>query len=198
MSAVPGNHRWHSIQSTLKVNAATSNHSPLTPPIPWTTGKTHVDFIGALHPYQLIKSRREQPTLNGRNDHRIYDYLRVLFARVGTPHCLECAHRWAPKPQKPLSTKSSTYHHRPAILILAPIVSGRRGEYREHLEDALKAGFVRARIDGQIYDLPAEIQLDRNQRHTLKSSLIESLSNLIFAAVLQKRLKPRCVWERAA
>ena len=54
------------------------------------------------------------------------------------------------------------------ILILAPIVRGRRGEYREHLEDALKAGFVRARIDGQIYNLPAEIQLDRNQRHNIE------------------------------
>ena len=98
----------------------------------------------------------------------IYDYLRVLFARVGTPHCLECGAPVGTQTTEAIIDQIVNLPPQTRILILAPIVSGRRGEYRDDLEDALKAGFVRARIDGQIYDLPAEIQLDRNQRHNIE------------------------------
>ena len=132
--------------------------------------KPDVDFIGGLSPSISIdqKSAGNNPRSTVATITEIYDYLRVLFARVGTPHCLECGAPVGAQTTEAIIDQIINLPHRTRILILAPIVSGRRGEYREHLEDALKAGFVRARIDGQIYNLPAEIQLDRNQRHNIE------------------------------
>ena len=132
--------------------------------------KPDVDFIGGLSPSISIdqKSGGNNPRSTVATITEIYDYLRVLFARVGTPHCLACGAPVGAQTAEAIIDQIISLPPRTRILILAPIVSGRRGEYREHLEDALKAGFVRARIDGQIYDLPAEIQLDRNQRHNIE------------------------------
>ena len=132
--------------------------------------KPDVDFIGGLSPSISIdqKSGGNNPRSTVATITEIYDYLRVLFARVGTPHCLECGAPVGAQTTEAIIEQIVNLPPQTRILILAPIVSGRRGEYREHLEDALKAGFVRARIDGQIYDLPAEIQLDRNQRHNIE------------------------------
>ena len=132
--------------------------------------KPDVDFIGGLSPSISIdqKSGGNNPRSTVATITEIYDYLRVLFARVGTPHCLECGAPVGAQTTEAIIDQIVNLPPQTRILILAPIVSGRRGEYREHLEDALKAGFVRARIDGQIYDLPAEVQLDRNQRHNIE------------------------------
>ncbi|MCE2395773.1 excinuclease ABC subunit UvrA, partial [Candidatus Poribacteria bacterium] len=132
--------------------------------------KPDVDFIGGLSPSISIdqKSGGNNPRSTVATITEIYDYLRVLFARVGTPHCLECGAPVGAQTATAIIDQIVDLPQQTRILILAPIVSGRRGEYREHLEDALKAGFVRARIDGQIYNLPAEIQLDRNQRHNIE------------------------------
>ena len=132
--------------------------------------KPDVDFIGGLSPSISIdqKSGGNNPRSTVATITEIYDYLRVLFARVGTPHCLECGAPVGAQTATAIVDQIANLPQQTRILILAPIVSGRRGEYREHLEDALKAGFVRARIDGQIYNLPTEIQLDRNQRHNIE------------------------------
>ena len=132
--------------------------------------KPDVDFIGGLSPSISIdqKSGGNNPRSTVATITEIYDYLRVLFARVGTPHCLECGAPVGAQTTEAIIDQIVNLPPQTRILILAPIVRGRRGEYREHLEDALKAGFVRARIDGQIYNLPAEIQLDRNQRHNIE------------------------------
>ncbi len=132
--------------------------------------KPDVDFIGGLSPSISIdqKSGGNNPRSTVATITEIYDYLRVLFARVGTPHCLACGAPVGAQTTEAIIDQIVNLPPQTRILILAPIVSGRRGEYREHLEDALKAGFVRARIDGQIYALPAEVQLDRNQRHNIE------------------------------
>lgn len=132
--------------------------------------KPDVDFIGGLSPSISIdqKSGGNNPRSTVATITEIYDYLRVLFARVGTPHCLKCGAPVGAQTSEAIIDQIVNLPQRTRLLILAPIVSGRRGEYREHLEDALKAGFIRARIDGQIYDLPADIQLDRNQRHDIE------------------------------
>ena len=132
--------------------------------------KPDVDFIGGLSPSISIdqKSGGNNPRSTVATITEIYDYLRVLFARVGTPHCLKCGAPVGAQTATAIVDQIIDLPQESRIIILAPIVSGRRGEYREHLEDALKAGFVRARIDGQIYDLPADIQLDRNQRHNIE------------------------------
>ena len=132
--------------------------------------KPDVDFIGGLSPAISIdqKSGGNNPRSTVATITEIYDYLRVLFARVGTPHCLKCGAPVGAQTSEAIIDQIVNLPQQTRILILAPIVSGRRGEYRDDLEDALKAGFVRARIDGQIYDLPAGIQLDRNQRHNIE------------------------------
>ena len=132
--------------------------------------KPDVDFIGGLSPSISIdqKSAGNNPRSTVATITEIYDYFRVLFARVGTPHCLQCGRPVGVQTAEAIIDQIVNLPERTRILILAPIVSGRKGEYREDLADALKAGFVRARIDGQIYDLMDEIQLDRNQRHHIE------------------------------
>ena len=129
-----------------------------------------VDFIGGLSPSISIdqKSAGHNPRSTVATVTEIYDYMRVLFARVGTPHCLECGRPVGAQTGDAIVDQIVNLPERTRILVLAPIVSGRRGEYREDLTDARKAGFVRARIDGQIYELADEIQLDRNQRHDIE------------------------------
>ncbi|MBI1928611.1 excinuclease ABC subunit UvrA, partial [Candidatus Poribacteria bacterium] len=132
--------------------------------------KPDVDFIGGLSPAISIdqKSTGNNPRSTVATITEIYDYLRVLFARVGTPHCLQCGRPVGAQTAEAIIDQIVNLPEKTRILILAPIVSGRRGEYREDLADALKAGFVRARIDGQLYDLMEDIQLDRNQRHNIE------------------------------
>ena len=132
--------------------------------------KPDVDFIGGLSPSISIdqKSAGHNPRSTVATITEIYDYLRVLFARVGTLHCSECGRPVGVQTAEAIIDQIADLPERARILILAPIVSGRRGEYRDDLEDARKAGFIRARIDGQVYDLMEEIQLDRNQRHNIE------------------------------
>ncbi len=129
-----------------------------------------VDFIGGLSPSISIdqKSAGHNPRSTVATVTEVYDYMRVLFARVGTPHCLECGRPVGAQTGDAIVDQILNLPERTRILVLSPIVSGRRGEYREDLADARKAGFVRARIDGQIYELADEIQLDRNQRHDIE------------------------------
>ena len=145
-----------------------------------------VDFIGGLSPSISIdqKSTGHNPRSTVATVTEIYDYLRVLFARVGTPHCLECGRPVGAQTGDAIVDQIVGLPERTRILILAPIVSGRRGEYREDLADARKAGFVRARIDGQIYELEDEIQLDRNQRHNIELVV----DRLIIKADVQSRV----------
>ena len=132
--------------------------------------KPDVDFIGGLSPSISIdqKSAGNNPRSTVATITEIYDYLRVLFARVGVKHCLQCGRAVGAQTTEAIIDGIVTLPEQTRILILAPIVSGRKGEYREDLADALKAGFVRARIDGKVYDLMEEIQLDRNQRHDIE------------------------------
>ena len=132
--------------------------------------KPEVDFIGGLSPAISIdqKSAGNNPRSTVATITEIYDYLRVLFARVGVKHCLQCGRAVGVQTTEAIINGIANLPEQTRILVLAPIVSGRKGEYREDLADALKAGFVRARIDGKVYDLMDEIQLDRNQRHDIE------------------------------
>ena len=132
--------------------------------------KPDVDFIGGLSPSISIdqKSAGNNPRSTVATITEIYDYLRVLFARVGVKHCLQCGRAVGAQTTEAIIERIVNLPEQTRILVLAPIVSGRKGEYREDLADALKAGFVRARIDGKVYDLMEEIQLDRNQRHDIE------------------------------
>jgi excinuclease ABC subunit A len=132
--------------------------------------KPDVDFIDGLSPAISIEQRSasKNPRSTVGTVTEIYDYLRLLFARTGEPHCHQCG---APIAQQTVSQIVDTvmaYPENARIHVLAPLVRGRKGEHREVLEEAKKKGFVRVRIDGEAQDLETEIKLDKNKKHTIE------------------------------
>lgn len=131
--------------------------------------KPDVDYIEGLSPAISIEQRNTSgnPRSTVGTTTEIYDYLRLLFAKVGMAYCPHC--------QRPITNQTSTeiienilkLGEGAKILILAPVISGRKGEYKQMLKDLLKAGFIRARIDGEIYDLNQAIPLDKFKIHTI-------------------------------
>jgi len=98
----------------------------------------------------------------------IYDYLRLLFARIGHPHCPECGREISRQTVQQIVDAVQAIPQGSRIMILAPLVRDRKGEHQTILKDLQKAGFVRVRVDGKIYDLSEEFQLDKNKRHTIE------------------------------
>ncbi|NLZ45729.1 MAG: excinuclease ABC subunit UvrA, partial [Clostridiales bacterium] len=98
----------------------------------------------------------------------IYDYLRLLYARIGIPHCPVCGKEIRQQTIDQVVDKIMELKEGTKIQILAPIVRGRKGEYHKELESARKSGYVRVRIDGIIYDLAEEIKIEKNKKHTIE------------------------------
>jgi excinuclease ABC subunit A len=90
----------------------------------------------------------------------IYDYLRLLFARIGIPHCPECGKEITQQTIDQMVDHILSMSEGTKIQLLAPMVRGRKGEYHKIFEDAKKSGYVRVRVDGQTYELSEEIELD--------------------------------------
>ena len=133
--------------------------------------KPNVDFIEGLSPTISIEQRTAggNPRSTVGTQTEIYDYLRLLFARIGIPHCPKCGR--AVQRQSAQEIVAQVMHLKEGSLveILSPIVKGRKGEYRKILEEMQKEGFVRARIDGTIYELDEEIHLDRYKVHHIEA-----------------------------
>jgi excinuclease ABC subunit A len=98
----------------------------------------------------------------------IYDYLRLLFARIGHPHCPECGREISRQTVQQIVDAVKEIPQGSRIMILAPLIRDRKGEHQAIFKDLQKAGFVRVRVDGQIYDLSEEFQLDKNKKHTIE------------------------------
>src|SRR6185295_9998418 len=98
----------------------------------------------------------------------IYDYLRLLYARVGRPFCYQCGREIAAQTVQQIVDRLLLLPERTRIHVLAPIVRDRKGEYRKELIDLRKAGFVRARIDGKLRDLGEDITLAKTLKHTIE------------------------------
>lgn len=134
--------------------------------------KPDVDEITGLSPAISIdqKSRSNNPRSTVATITEIYDYLRVLFARIGTPHCLEC-HNPIDKVSKEeigeFITKKLAAKDARSIQIMAPVVRGRKGEYYQLLYDLLSKGYSRVRVDGKFYDLREQITLEKNKKHDI-------------------------------
>ncbi|HUE77499.1 MAG TPA: excinuclease ABC subunit UvrA [Longimicrobiales bacterium] len=131
--------------------------------------KPDVDVIEGLSPAISI----EQKT-TGRNPRstvgtvtEIYDYLRLLWARVGTPHCHTCGRPVQPQTAGQIADRVLTWPEGTRLEVLAPLVRGRKGEFRDLFEDARKKGFVRVRLDGETYDLESPPALHRHQNHDI-------------------------------
>ena len=132
--------------------------------------KPDVDYIEGLSPAISIdqKSRSKNPRSTVGTVTEVYDYFRLLFAHIGKPHCPNCG---KPVQKQSVQEIADTIMQKPAgtkILILAPLIRGRKGEYTKLFEDLLKKGFTRVRVDGEIYQLDDKIPLKKNLKHTIE------------------------------
>lgn len=133
--------------------------------------KPDVEYIEGLSPAisidQKTTSRNPRSTVGTVTE--IYDYLRLLYARVGVPHCPKCGREITQQSVDIMVDKVLDLDDRTKIQVLAPIVKGRKGQHVKTLENIKKNGFVRVRIDGEIYDLQEEeVNLDKNKKHTIE------------------------------
>ena len=132
--------------------------------------KPDVDFIDGLSPAISIEQRTAQrnPRSTVGTVTEIYDYLRLLFARTGRPHCAECGAAISERSTDQIVDAIASLPAGSRIILLAPVVRGRKGQHRAVFEDAVKAGFVRVRVDGRIHSLDDAPELDRNTAHTIE------------------------------
>jgi excinuclease ABC subunit A len=132
--------------------------------------KPDVDFIEGLSPAISIdqKSTSRNPRSTVGTITEIYDYLRVLYARVGHPHCPKCGRPIGRQTPEQIVDQVLELPEGTKFQVLAPIVRGRKGEYGKLLDDLAKRGFPRARIDGELRDLSEPIRLPRNYKHTIE------------------------------
>ena len=133
-------------------------------------GKPDVDSIEGLSPAISIeqKSTSHNPRSTVGTVTEIYDYLRLLFARVGRPYCFQCGEEITAQTVQQMVDAIAAQPEGMKFQILAPIVRGRKGEYRKELLEMRKAGYVRARIDEKIVDLGEDISLDKQKKHTIE------------------------------
>ena len=132
--------------------------------------KPDVDLIEGLSPAisidQKTTSRNPRSTVGTVTE--IYDYLRLLWARVGVPHCPRCGKEIRRQTVDQIVDKVLLMKEGTRFQVLAPIVRGKKGEHVKLLEDARKSGFARVRVDGSLYDLSEEIRLDKNKKHQIE------------------------------
>ena len=132
--------------------------------------KPDVDSIDGLSPAISIdqKTTSKNPRSTVGTVTEIYDYLRLLYARIGVPHCPVCGNPIRQQTLDEIVDSILTLPEGTRIQLLAPIVRGRKGEYVKEFENARRAGFVRARVDGEQVDLADEIKLDKQKKHTIE------------------------------
>ena len=132
--------------------------------------KPNVDSIEGLSPAISIdqKTTSKNPRSTVGTVTEIYDYLRLLFARAGTPHCPVCGREITQQSVDQIVDQVLELSEGSRIQVMAPIARGKKGEYAKELEKAKRQGFVRVRIDGSIYDLSEEIKLDKNIKHNIE------------------------------
>jgi len=132
--------------------------------------KPEVDYIEGLSPAISIdqKTTRMNPRSTVGTVTEIYDYFRLLFARVGTPHCYKCGKEISQQTAGQIVDSILTEEEETKIQILAPVVKDRKGEHHKVFEDLKKKGFVRVRVDGEITNLDNEFNLNKNRKHSVE------------------------------
>jgi excinuclease ABC subunit A len=129
-----------------------------------------VDSIDGLSPSisieQKTTSRSPRSTVGTITE--IYDYLRLLFASIGVPHCPQCGRPIARQSAEQIVQKVMALTPEDRVMVMAPIVRGRKGEFKKEMEKLVQHGFTRARVDGELVNLEGEIQLDKRKNHTIE------------------------------
>ena len=132
--------------------------------------KPDVDYIEGLSPAISIdqKSTSRNPRSTVGTVTEIYDYLRLLYARVGTPHCYNCGREISTQSSEQIVDSIMELPEGTRLQLLAPLVRGRKGEYSKLFEEAAKEGFARVRVDGEVRELRDKIVLDKKRKHTIE------------------------------
>ena len=148
--------------------------------------KPDVDYISGLPPAISIdqKSTNRNPRSTVGTVTEIYDYFRLLFARIGIPHCPKCGREISRQTVDQMVDAVMALPERTKIQILAPVVRGRKGTHAKIFEQARRSGYVRVMVDGNQYDLSEEIRLDKNVKHVI--AII--VDRLVVRDGIQKRL----------
>src|SRR5580658_6146852 len=148
--------------------------------------KPDVDMIEGLSPAVAIQqkngSRNPRSTVGTTTE--IYDYLRLLFARIGVPHCVNCGRAISKQTLQQMVDRILDFSDGTKIHILAPLVSSRKGEYKKIFNQIRKDGFVRVRIDGVLQELDGDIELDKNKKHDIEVVV----DRLVIKKDIKKRL----------
>lgn len=132
--------------------------------------KPDVDYIDGLSPAISIdqKTTSKNPRSTVGTVTEIYDYLRLLWARAGTPHCPKCGKEIHQQTIDQIIDQVLALPEGTRIQVMAPVVRGKKGEYAKTFEDARKSGYVRVRVDGSLYELDEELKLDKNKKHNIE------------------------------
>ena len=148
--------------------------------------KPDVDSIEGLSPAISIdqKTTSHNPRSTVGTVTEIYDYFRLLFARVGVPHCTECGKEISRQTVDQIADRVMSLEQGSKILVNAPVVRGKKGEYTKNFENYKKSGYARVEVDGIVYDLSEEIKLDKNKKHTI--SVV--VDRLVVKDGIEKRL----------
>jgi excinuclease ABC subunit A len=148
--------------------------------------KPDVDYIEGLSPAISIdqKSSGRNPRSTVGTVTEIYDYIRLLYARIGIPHCPECGKKISQQTPDQMVDSIMELGEGTRVILMAPVVRGRKGEYTKLIEDIKKSGYVRVRIDGSMYEISEGITIDKNKKHNIEIVV----DRLIIKSDIQKRL----------
>lgn len=148
--------------------------------------KPDVDLIEGLSPAISIeqKTTSKNPRSTVGTVTEIYDYLRLLYARCGIPHCWECGRPISSMTIQQMTDRVMELPEGTRVYLLAPIITGRKGEYQKEFQRLAKEGFVRVKVDGEMRDLAEEIKLDKNKKH----SILAVVDRLVVKPGIEKRL----------
>src|SRR5437879_3376867 len=151
--------------------------------------KPDVDYLAGLSPAISIqqKAAGRNPRSTVGTITEIYDYLRVLYARIGQGHCTQCGRPITAQTREQIIARILALPEGTRFLVLAPVIRGQKGEYKDLFEDMLKRGFVRARVDGQVVRLTDDLKLDRRIKHNIEI-VLDRLKN-------EPKIRPR--WAEA-
>jgi len=148
--------------------------------------KPDVDFIEGLSPAISIEQRgaSKNPRSTVGTITEIYDYLRLLYARVGVPYCYKCGRLISQQTAEQIVDAVLSLPQNSKIWVLAPVVRGRKGEYKDLFEEVKKEGFIRVRVDGKVYEVEEEFELNKKKKHNIEVLI----DRLVVSDKIRKRL----------
>ncbi len=148
--------------------------------------KPDIDFIEGLSPAISIeqKGTAKNPRSTVGTVTEIYDYFRLLFARIGVPHCVKCRQPITQQTVEQIVDSVLTFEEGTRMIVLAPLVRGKKGEHKDIIDEAKREGFVRLRVDGEIVETDSDIELDKKKKHTIEAVV----DRLIVKAKSKRRL----------